>query len=150
MTLVLTSSAFAAGEAIPSRHTGEGDDVSPPLVWTAPPANTREICLLVEDPDAPRPQPWVHWLVAGLPAGTTSLAEGVRQGFVEGHNDFGDIGWGGPMPPKGHGVHRYIFKVMAVDRPTSLRRGFSKRELLDAIAGHVLADGQLTGTYRRD
>ena len=149
MTLRVISPAFEAGATIPSRHSREGEDVSPPLAWGAPPEGTRELCVLVEDPDAPRPQPWVHWLVAGIPGARTGLAEGESAGLIFGNTDFGDEHYGGPMPPRGHGLHHYHFKVFALKRPSGLHRGFRKADMLAAIKGHVLDEGELVGTYER-
>jgi Raf kinase inhibitor-like YbhB/YbcL family protein len=149
MTLRVTSPAFGPGERIPARHTGEGEDVSPALAWDGVPEGTKEICLICEDPDAPRPQPWVHWLVAGLPGSARGLEEGAAKGHVAGMTDFGESGWGGPMPPRGHGVHRYVFRVYAHGRPSGLHSRFSKADMLAAIKGHVLDQGELIGTYER-
>ena len=149
MPIQVTSKAFAAGEPIPSRHTGEGEDTPPDISWEGVPAGTKELCLLVEDPDAPRPQPWVHWLVAGIPPTKAGLQETDSKAHVRGVNDFGEQGWGGPMPPRAHGRHRYHFKVYALKRPTGLHHGFSKADLLQAIKGHVLAEGEIVGTYER-
>lgn len=148
MPMNISSPAFAQGERIPVRHTGEGEDVSPALAWTGLPEGTQELCLLCEDPDAPRPQPWVHWLVAGLPPSLKGLTEGQKTG-VQGVTDFGEPGWGGPMPPRGHGTHRYYFKLYALKRPSGMHSRFSKQDLLAAIQGHVLAEAEMMGTYDR-
>ena len=148
MTLRLSSPAFPPGSAIPPRHGGDAEDVSPPLAWGTAPAGTVELCVLCEDPDAPRPQPWVHWLVAGLSPTRTGIDE-AEEGLLCGQNDFGDRGYGGPMPPKGHGVHRYVFTVFALRRPSGLHKGFSKADMLQAIQGHVLEQAELVGTYER-
>jgi Raf kinase inhibitor-like YbhB/YbcL family protein len=149
MSLTVTSPSFDPGAPIPARHAGEGEDVSPALEWGAAPSGTKELCVLCDDPDAPRPQPWVHWLVAGIPANRTGLAEGETGSLVFGTNDFGDSSYGGPMPPRGRGVHHYHFKVFALKRPSGLHRGYSKADMLQAIKGHVLAEGELIGTYER-
>jgi hypothetical protein len=148
MPLSVTSTAFAAHAAIPKRHTGEGPDVSPPLAWSGAPAGVKEFALVCDDPDAPTPRPWVHWVLHGIPADRTSLAEGDTVG-VPGVTDFGRTGYGGPMPPKGHGVHHYHFKVYALDRPAGLPPGATKGQLLAAMKGHILAEGELAGTYER-
>lgn len=145
----LTSTAFKAGDAIPRKYSGEGEDISPPLAWTGAPEGAREFALVCDDPDAPTPKPWVHWVVYRLPAGTTALAEGDPGGALEGRNDFGRTGYGGPMPPKGHGTHRYHFRIYALDAPLALEAGATKEELLAAMKGHVLAEGELVGTYKR-
>jgi Raf kinase inhibitor-like YbhB/YbcL family protein len=127
--------------------------VPPGLTWDEPPAGTRSLALLVEDPDAPTPEPFVHWLVANIdPAHSRRmLSEGMRviPGAALGRNTFGRIGYGGPEPPRGHGTHHYHFRLFAVDEPLSLLEGFSKEDLLKATRGHVLASGEVIGTYRR-
>ena len=145
----LTSSAFEPGGEVPCKHTGEGEDISPPLAWSGVPDGTVELALICDDPDAPTPKPWVHWVVYKLPAGTTSLAEGEAGGALEGENDFRLAGYGGPMPPPGHGTHHYHFKLYALDTATELAWGTTKNALLAAMQGHVLAEGELIGTYER-
>ena len=149
MAFDLTTSAFAAGERIPRRHTGEGEDVSPDLAWEGAPDGTRELALICDDPDAPVPQPWVHWVLYKIPADRTSLGEGGNGGGEEGITGWGEPGYRGPMPPPGHGVHRYFFKLYALDQPVNLAPGASKEELLAAIEGHTLAEAELIGTYER-
>jgi hypothetical protein len=145
----ITSSAFDHGSVIPKKHTGEGPDVSPPLAWTGVPPGTKELALICDDPDAPRPTPWVHWVLHGLAPTLTGLREGDAGGGVEGMTDFGRVGWGGPMPPKGHGVHHYHFKLHALKEPVTLARGSTKDQLLVAMKGKVLAEAELIGTYER-
>jgi Raf kinase inhibitor-like YbhB/YbcL family protein len=149
--MTLTSASFREGQPIPKKHAyrGEGNNVSPALSWTGAPAATRELALFCDDPDAPRKDPWVHWILYSLPGGTTRLGEGANGGAREGKNDFGDRGWGGPLPPPGHGTHHYRFTIFALDAPLSLAAGASRAEFEKAIAGHVLAQGNLTGTYER-
>lgn len=149
MPIAITSSAFEQGGRIPKKHTGEGEDVSPPLEWTGVPQGTRQLALICDDPDAPRPQPWVHWVLYGLPADLHGLAEGGNGGGIEGTTDFQRPGYGGPMPPKGHGVHRYYFKIYALDADVGLPAGATKGDLLSAMEGRVLAQGELMGTYER-
>ena len=123
MAFALHSSAFAPGAEIPRRHTCEGDDVSPPLAWSDPPAGTQSFALVVDDPDAPDPKApkrtWVHWVVYDLPASAHALAEDAGSsppsGARVGKNDFGRAQWGGPCPPIGR--HRYFFKLFALDAP---------------------------------
>jgi Raf kinase inhibitor-like YbhB/YbcL family protein len=149
MAIEVSSPAFEPGGAIPRKHTGEGEDVSPALTWTGVPDETKEIALICDDPDAPTPAPWVHWVVYKIPADRTGLPEGDTQGALEGKNDFGGTGYGGPMPPRGHGVHRYHFKVYALDTELEVAAGLTKERLLKAMEGHVLAEGELIGTYER-
>ena len=147
-TLTVSSSAFANGEAIPRKYTGEGEDTSPPLSWEGAPEGTKSLVLICDDPDAPRAEPWVHWVLFNIPAGTTWLKESSRGGS-EGKNSWGKPGYGGPMPPPGHGTHHYHFKVYALNSTLSLKAGAAKEEVLAAIEGHVLARGELVGTYER-
>lgn len=156
----LTSKAFAANERLPKLHAyePEGDNVSPPLSWSGVPAGTKQLALIVDDPDAPRSEPWVHWVLYEIPPGVTELPPnasrgtgriGEPQGPMEGKNDFGDLGWGGPLPPPGHGTHHYHFKLYALDAELGLGQGASKADLLEAMEGHVLARTELVGTYSR-
>jgi hypothetical protein len=149
MTFEIRSTAFAPGEVIPRRHSREGDDLSPHLYWKDEPAGTRSFALVCDDPDAPRAEPWVHWVVWGIPPGVHELDEGDAGAATEGANDFGDRGWGGPLPPKGHGPHRYQFHLYALDAAPSLDAGATKAQLLAAVRGHVLAEAAMVGTYER-
>jgi Raf kinase inhibitor-like YbhB/YbcL family protein len=145
--LTLTSTDFAEGERIPQEHAyrPEGENRAPGLSWTGVPDGTKELALIVDDPDAPREDPWVHWVVYKIPLSAT----GVPGDAVEGENDFGAHGWGGPLPPKGHGTHHYHFKLYALDAEIGLGPGATKVELLEAMEGHVLAEAELVGTYSR-
>lgn len=155
--LQVRSDAFGADQPIPRKFTADGRNVSPPLQWSGAPVETQEFAMIVDDPDAPRPQPWVHWVIYKIPANATTLAEGVTPservsdpgGALQGRNSWGKIGYGGPEPPHGHGVHHYHFKVYALDTKLDLQPGLEKDELLAAIQGHVLAEGELIGTYER-
>jgi Raf kinase inhibitor-like YbhB/YbcL family protein len=145
-SLTVTSSAFHANEAIPPEYTCDGTQVPPPLSWSAPPKTTRSIAILVEDPDAPTGG-FTHWLVTGLPPTTRSLPVGgtLPDGAVAGKNGKGDVGYSGPCPPTGR--HHYHFHVYALE--TTIPAQASKDDLLAAIDGHILADGQLIGTYEK-
>jgi Raf kinase inhibitor-like YbhB/YbcL family protein len=147
--ITVTSSVFEGGERIPAKYTGEGEDVSPPLAWRGAPDSTVEFALICDDPDAPRPEPWVHWVLYGIPAGTDSLAEGATGVGLEGKTSWGTTGYGGPMPPPGHGTHHYHFKLYALDQSVGLEGGATKAELLRAMQSHVLTQGELVGTYER-
>jgi Raf kinase inhibitor-like YbhB/YbcL family protein len=155
--LTIESSAFQAGGRIPRKHSGDGEDISPPLSWKGIPEKTQELALIVDDPDAPTPQPWVHWLLYRIPSTTTSLPEKIAPslhatspaGALQGKNSWSKIGYGGPAPPKGHGVHRYFFKLYALDARLALSAGIDKQTLLEAMQGHILAEGELVGTYER-
>jgi Raf kinase inhibitor-like YbhB/YbcL family protein len=153
MALELTSSAFKPNDAIPKEYTCDGSDVSVPLRWKNAPDGTTGFALIVDDPDAPRGT-WVHWVLYDLPASVTDLAAGVghqeslSNGAKQGKNDFGKVGYGGPCPPSGP-AHHYHFKLYALDRVTVLKPKATKQQLLDAMKGHVLAEAQLIGTYKR-
>lgn len=157
MAIKVKSSAFEEGQPIPVRHTGDGADVSPPLTWEGVPAGARSLALIMDDPDAPRPEPWVHWVLWGLPGDRTGLPEGVARaervealaGALQGKNSWGGAGYQGPAPPKGHGVHRYFFRLYALDAAPKLPPGATKEQVLGAIRGHTLAEGVLMGTYKR-
>lgn len=149
MKIELTSSAFAPNGRIPKRHTGEGDDLSPPLAWSGAPRETKQLALVCDDPDAPRVEPWVHWVLYGIAPTVTALPEAAHSDRLEGRNDFGRAGYGGPMPPRGHGVHHYTFRIYALDVELPASKGMSKAELFAAMKGHVIGDGELVGTYER-
>jgi Raf kinase inhibitor-like YbhB/YbcL family protein len=149
MSIQVSSPAFEPGGTIPRKYTGEGQDLSPPLAWSGLPGGTRELALVCDDPDAPTSKPFVHWVVYKIPADLSGLPEGGARGALEGENDFGGTGYGGPMPPRGHGTHRYRFKVYALDAELGVAGGLTKDELLRAMEGHVLAQGELVGTYER-
>ena len=149
VTIEVSSPAFEDGATIPKRYTGEGEDVSPPLKWGSLPHGTKEIALICEDPDAPTRKPFVHWVAYKFPADRKGLLEGSAEGALEGINDFGEVGYDGCMPPRGHGVHHYHFKLYALDTELDAPAGLSKDELLAAIEGHVLGEGELVGTYER-
>ncbi len=150
----LTSTAFLEGTIIPKVNTGDGKDISPPLRWSGAPANTQSFALICDDPDAPRKEPWVHWVLFHLPADARELPEAVPASDTltgagkQGKNDFGKIGYGGPAPPPGK-PHRYYFKLYALDTILDLEEGATKQELEQAMKGHILASGQLMGKYGR-
>ena len=165
ITIALTSPAFEAGQPIPAKYTEEGDDVSPPLAWLGLPEETRELALICDDPDAPSPadpgpEPWVHWVIYKIPAGTESLPEGIAKtarpdeppGALQGKNSWSEgqtIGYRGPAPPPGSGTHRYFFKLYALDTELAIEPEQDKEALLEAMSGHVLAEGRLIGTFER-
>ncbi len=149
MTIEVSSSAFEAGATIPKKHTGEGEDVSPLLRWSSLPQGTKEIAIICDDPDAPTEKPFVHWVIYKVPADQKGLPEGVIGGALEGINDFGRRGYDGCMPPQGHGVHHYHFKVYALDTELDAPADLSKDDLLAAMEGHILDQGELVGTYER-
>jgi len=148
----LTSAAFETGGKIPSKHTGEGDDLSPPLAWSDAPEGTKSFAIVCHDPDAPLVKPgaygFVHWVLYGIPGDARELPEGVGD-HTAGQNDFGKQGYGGPMPPEGHGRHHYFFWLFALDEAPALEPGLSLVELLERIEPHVLGMNRLVGTYER-
>jgi len=156
MPLTLTSPAFRHGSAIPAVHTCEGADRSPPLTWAGIPEGTRSLALIVDDPDAPDPKApkltWVHWVLVNLPPDGGGLPEGVPpadlpRGTLEGTSDFKRTGWGGPCPPIGR--HRYFFKLYALDIELTGLRHPTKAQVERAMAGHVVAQAELMGTYEK-
>ena len=153
MALTVSSSAFQEGDKIPAKYTCEGQDISPPLAWSELPAGTRSLALIVDDPDAPGGV-FTHWLLFNIPPDSRELPEAVptqaelASGALQGKTDFGRTGYGGPCPPPGR-PHRYQFTLYALDQPLDLEGGASKKQLLSAMEGHILAQGQLTGTYQR-
>jgi Raf kinase inhibitor-like YbhB/YbcL family protein len=149
----LTSTAFTSGAPIPAKYTCEGEDVSPPLKWSGVPAEAKSLALIADDPDAPAGT-WVHWVLYDLPPTVAQLSEDVPKtqtlpgGARQGHNDFKRPGYGGPCPPPGK-PHRYFFKLYALDTTLDLKPGATKKDLERAMANHLLAQGQLMGTYQR-
>lgn len=158
MELMVKSTAFEDGQTIPTKYTEDGDDVSPPLMWSGIPATAKSLALICDDPDAPREEPWVHWLIYDLPASVNALPEGVPgdedklsdlHGARQGKNSWGTLGYRGPAPPAGTGVHHYHFKLFALDEDLDLKGKLKKEELLKKIEPHVVARGELIGTYQR-
>lgn len=145
----LTSPAFENGGVIPKQYSGEGGDVSPPLEWERVPEGVQAFALVVEDPDAPQDEPFVHWVLYDIPGDRPGLAENSTAGGTEGQNSFGNTGYGGPMPPPGHGLHHYHFRLYALSAATELGPGASKEDLLSAIEGKVEESAELVGTYQR-
>ena len=144
--LTITSPAFAHKEPIPVEYTCDGDDISPPLEWTEPPANTRSFALIMDDPDAPVGT-WDHWVLFNIPADIRELTAAATPpaGSVDGNNSWRRTGYGGPCPP--NGTHRYFFKLYALDTTLNLPAGADKASVLVAIEDHILAQAELMGTY---
>ncbi|GJD54075.1 hypothetical protein OPKNFCMD_6856 [Methylobacterium crusticola] len=154
--LSVTSTAFADGAPLPARFTQDGARLSPPLAWSGVPAGTAALVLLVEDADSPTPKPFVHAIAWDLPADGPGLAEGALagpgsdgDGYDLGRNTFLKAGYLPPDPPTGHGPHRYLFQLYALNRHLGLDGAPGRGALLAAMHGHVLAKGLLTGTYER-
>jgi Raf kinase inhibitor-like YbhB/YbcL family protein len=148
----IESSQFAEGSMIPPQYTCDGKDISPPLAWNDVPAGTKSLALLCDDPDAPGGT-WVHWVIYKIPPEVTELEENIKpekdfkNGVTQGSNSWPKIGYGGPCPPSG--IHRYFFKLYALDKMLALKPGVTKEQLLKAMAGHILAETQLMGKYKR-
>jgi Raf kinase inhibitor-like YbhB/YbcL family protein len=156
MTMTVTSTAFQHGGTIPTRHTCQGPDESPPLAWSGVPSNAKSLALIVDDPDAPDPAApkttWVHWVVYNLPPGVSGLSEGVSSaslpsGAQAGNNDWQHAAYGGPCPPVGR--HRYFFKLYALDTTLPDLGHPDKAALEKAMKGHVIAHAELMGTYQK-
>ena len=156
--LTLTSSAFEDGQAIPTKYTGEGKDISPPLAWEHAPDGTKQFVLIMDDPDAPTNEPWVHWVIYAITAETTALMEDrprdkkldEPKDALQGRNSWGKIGYRGPMPPKADKKHTYVFTLYALDEAIELKAGASKHVLLTAMEDHVIGKAVITGTYERE
>lgn len=147
--LDLTSPAFEHGGAIPARHTAEGDDLSPALRWVNVPDGTRELALVCHDPDAPLTYGFTHWVLYGIRPDVTGVAEDGGSDHVEGVNDFGNTGYGGPAPPPGHGPHHYYFHLYALDEELGAEPGLGREALLERIDAHIIEQARLVGTFSR-
>ncbi len=151
--LAISSQAFREGATIPRNFTCDGEDVSPPLSWTEPPAGTRSVALIADDPDAPAGT-WVHWVVYNLPASARQLPQAtpkspeLQDGARQGVNDFGKTGYNGPCPPPGK-PHRYYFNLYALDSKIDLPPGATKAALETAMKGHILAQPRIMARYGR-
>ena len=153
-----TSVPFDASGPIPAEYTCDGENVSPSLSWSTPPEGTESLALIVDDPDAPTPSAFTHWILFNLSPTLTSLPRSSHAGDPalnanglapkEGTNDFGDVSYGGPCPPRGEN-HRYFFSLYALDAPLDLSSGAKRNEVRHAIEGHVLAKAEHVGTYQR-
>jgi len=162
----LCSDAITHQEPVPPKHTGVGEDVSPPLIWDEVPENTQSFALICDDPDAPSPDnprpegPWVHWVIYNIPGDVKELPEGIPRvanpgepaAAKQGQNDFSsdNVGYRGPMPPSGSGRHRYFFHLYAVDSELDLPPDqATKAALLAALDNHILGEAELVGTFER-
>lgn len=149
----LRSPAFDFHGRIPAKHTGEGADVSPPLTWSGAPAGTRSFAIVCHDPDAPLVKNgrygFVHWILYGLPSSADGLEEDTDLG-VAGMTDSGSVGYGGPMPPEGHGTHHYYFWILALDTERHLEPGLDLGSFLSQVEPHLLGMSRLVGTYKRE
>ena len=146
--LKITSTAFHHHERIPDRHTGDGEDVSPELMWSGPPDGTKAFAIVVHDPDAPLVDGFTHWVAYNIPGDANTLAEGGGEA-VQGTNSMGNTGFNGPAPPPGHGSHHYYFWIYALDEDLELEPGLDRRALLETIEDHVIEQARLVGTFSR-
>jgi hypothetical protein len=144
--LKLTSPAFNHHRAIPARHSGDGEDVSPELMWSGAPEGTRAFALVVHDPDAPLVDGFTHWVAYGIRGDANHVDEGTDS-VIHGTNSMGNAGYNGPAPPPGHGTHHYYFWIYALDDDLDLEPGLDRRALLDRIEDHVIEQARLVGTY---
>ena len=160
MCLTISSPAFFNGATMPKRFTCDGENVSPPLHWRGLPNGTKELALVCEDPDAPTSPPWVHWLVYKIPVQAEGLPERLPSQstvktpikLMQGLNSWtskSNFGYRGPAPPPQHGIHHYHFKLYALSRELDLQPGIDKAALANAMDGHILAESELIGTYKR-
>jgi len=152
MSIQLTSDAFTQEGSIPAQYACTGSDSSPSLTWSEPPAGTQSFALIMEDPDAPVGT-WVHWVLFNIPPSSRGLTEAIpseatlSDRSMHGKNSGGNLGYDGPCPPSG--THRYFFKLYALDETLGLSSGADKGELLKAMEGHILAQGELMGTFSK-
>jgi Raf kinase inhibitor-like YbhB/YbcL family protein len=157
--LTVTSSTLKAGETIPRDYTADGRNVSPPLQWSGAPVSTKEFAVICDDPDVPMPQPFVHWVIYKIPGTAKGLPENIPidqatpmppeiAGAVQGISGFKRPIYRGPAPPPGK-PHHYHFKVYAIDAVLDLKPGLTKVELLEAIKGHIVGEGELVAIYER-
>lgn len=153
--MLTITSVFKNGEFIPKKYACEGEDVNPEIVVSNIPQNAKTLALICDDPDAPIGT-FVHWVIWNIPVTgqTVKIPEGLKklenlQGIMQGYNDFGKIGYNGPCPPRGHGVHHYHFKVYALDVVLDLKGKVKKPDLEKAMKGHIIAQGEIVGLYER-
>lgn len=147
--LKVSSPAFKHGGAIPDEHAADGPNVSPEVTWQGVPSGTRELALVVHDPDAPLTDGFTHWVVYGIPPETKGIPKGGGSAFTEGQSDFGSAGYGGPAPPPGHGTHHYYVHLYALDEPLNAGPGLTRKQLLDRMDDHIIEQARVVGTYSR-
>lgn len=151
--LEIKSNAFQNGSVIPAQYTCDADDISPALSWSDVPSGSASLVLICDDPDSPS-KPWSHWVMFNIPPDKTGLPQDVpkiaklRDGTIQGINDFGKVGYSGPCPPP-YGPHRYFFTLYAVDTTLNLDENSTKQEVWEAIKGHIIAEAVIFGTYKR-
>jgi Raf kinase inhibitor-like YbhB/YbcL family protein len=156
LPLTVISRSFDADGTIPPTYSDYGEKISPELSWSGVPASAKSLVLLMEDPDARQPKPFVHWVLYNLPASISSLPESIPGtprlpdfgGALQGRNSHGTIGYFGPRPPKGDPAHHYHFQLFALDSTLGLEAGASPAAVLSALKGHVVAHGEIVGLFR--
>jgi Raf kinase inhibitor-like YbhB/YbcL family protein len=159
-TITVTSPAFTHGQPLPVDYTADGKNISPPIDWSNLPKGTREIAVVHEDPTVPMPQPFVHWVIYKIPASATGLPENISpdpatampsqlSGALQGVSGFRRPGYRGPAPPKPGRVHEYHFIVYALSEPLDVEAGLTKAQLLEAMKGKIIGQGEIVGTYER-
>lgn len=156
-TLIVASASFSSGEPIPDRYSAYHENVAPALAWSSGPEETRSFAVICDDPDAPREEPFVHWLMANIPPDVDAIPEGLDKtetpselmGGIQGTGTKHELGYFGPRPPAEHGVHHYHFRVYALAHTLNLHPGFSREALDEAMEGLILAQGEIVGTYER-
>jgi Raf kinase inhibitor-like YbhB/YbcL family protein len=145
--LKIESTAFGNLERFPDEYVYDKGNTSPGLRWSGVPEGTKQLAVVCHDPDAPLPHGFTHWVVYGIPADATEIAEGDGEAFTQGTTGFGEQAWGGPMPPEGHGQHHYYFWVYALDTEISEGPGLTREQLLDKIGDHIIEQNRVVGTY---
>jgi Raf kinase inhibitor-like YbhB/YbcL family protein len=145
--LKITTTAFDDDGRIPEEHVYDKGNKSPALSWSGVPEGTKQLAVICHDPDAPLPHGFTHWVVYGIPADVTEIAEGDAEAHTQGTTGFGEQAYGGPMPPEGHGTHHYYFWVYALDTEVDAGPGLSREELLEQISDHVIEQNRVVGTY---
>jgi len=157
MAMQIITTAFKPNEPIPLKYSRDGDDVSPALSWTGAPTDTQEFALIMDDPDAPTPQPWVHWVMYKIPPNCAALSDNLPKtaqlkdpsGALQGKNSWNLVGYNGPQPPHGHGTHHYHFRLYALDAPLDVAAELDKGQVLSKLKGHILAEAEIVGTHQR-
>lgn len=145
--LRVSSAAVAPLDRLPDRYTSTGENISPPITWTGVPPNTQQLALICYDPDAPLARGFTHWILYGISPEVSAIAADGGSGFTEGKNSMDGLGYTGPAPPPGHGLHHYYFWLYTLDTALELAPGLDREQLLDAIAPHIIEQARLVGTY---
>jgi Raf kinase inhibitor-like YbhB/YbcL family protein len=148
-SLHISSPAFEPGAPIPHEYTDDGENISPELVFSGIPEGTRELALVVHDPDAPATDGFTHWVLYGIPPNASGVPKRAGGTFTEGTNSAGSPGYTGPAPPPGHGQHHYFFHLYALDAPLDAAPGLTRDELLARIDDHIIEQARVVGVHQR-